>query len=173
MPRMADFRIEHVFNCSQETYWDKVFYDEEYNRRMFFDALGFNDFKVVTEEDTPKGKRRIIDAVPDMSDLPGAIKKVVGDGIGYREEGDFDRSAFKVATKVTPNKLADKISIEGELSTEPAGDDKCKRVFTAKVKVKMFGIGGMMEKRILEDLKDSYTKAAKFTNDFLAEKNLK
>lgn len=169
---MADLRIEHTFNCSEDTYWDKVFYDEEYNKRMFLDALGFHEFKVVSLEDTSNGKRRVVEATPEMGDLPGPLKKVVGDGIGYREEAELDRSAKRLTTKVIPNKMGDKIKIEGVIHTEPAGDNKCKRIYTAKVNVKMFGVGGMMEKRILDDMKKSYATAASFTNEFLKEKGL-
>jgi len=40
------------------------------------------------------------------------------------------------------------------------------------VTAKMFGIGGMIEGRILADIKQSYDKAAEFTNRWIREKGL-
>jgi len=28
---MVEMRVEHVFNCSEDTFWDKVFFDDEFN----------------------------------------------------------------------------------------------------------------------------------------------
>jgi hypothetical protein len=73
---------------------------------------------------------------------------------------------------VKPNALADKLSIKGEMWTEPAGEGKIRRIFKADVTCKIFGIGGMIEKRIVSDLEKSYDKAAQFTNQYIAENSL-
>lgn len=168
---MERIRVEHTFNCTEDTYWTKVFFDDEYNRRLFLDALSFEKFSVASLTDTATGKRRVVDAVPKLDDLPGPLKKVIGDGIGYRETGEFDAARKRVKTTVVTSKLSDKIQIEGELWTEALGD-RCKRVFECRVTAKIFGIGGMIEKRVCQDMEQSYATAAKFTNEFIAEKGL-
>ena len=169
---MAQARIEHTFNCSEETYWSKVFFDEEYNRRLFKDALGFPVWKEVSREDRGDEIRRVIEVVPKLGDLPAPLKKLVGEGIGYREEGVFDKKTRRYKVTVVPNKLADKLTITGEISIEPAGDKKCKRIYNTKVEAKIFGIGGMVEKRVISDIEHGYGAGAKFTNEYLAEKGL-
>lgn len=169
---MATFKTEHTFNCSEDTYWDEVFPDEEFNRRLFMDELGFTAYEVKVFEDTPKGKRRVIEATPDLGEMPGPMKKLVGDGVGYREESELDRESKRMQVKVIPSKLADKIKMEGVFFTRSAGEGKCTRVFEMDVNVKIFGVGGMVEKKILDDLAQSYDKAAKFTNAYLEEKGL-
>ncbi len=168
---MERIRIEHTFDCTEDTYWTKIFFDEEYNRRLFLDALSFEKFSVVSLTDTPTGRRRVVDAVPKLDDLPGPLKKVIGEGIGYRETGEYDAAKNRVKTTVVTSRLSDKIQIEGELWTEGAGA-KCKRLFECRVTAKIFGIGGMIEKRVCQDMQQSYATAAKFTNAFIAEKKL-
>src|SRR5688500_17961642 len=51
MRAMAEARIEHVFNCSEETFWTKLFFDQEYNRRLFTEELAFPVWKEVSKED--------------------------------------------------------------------------------------------------------------------------
>jgi hypothetical protein len=73
---------------------------------------------------------------------------------------------------VEPSSLKGKLSISGTITCEPAGDSKCRRVYETTIEAKVFGVGGMIEKRILQDVEKSYAEAAVFTNKFIAEKGL-
>ena len=169
---MADVVIEHTSNCSEDTFWDKIFFDEEYNQRMFKEALEFPHYEVTKSEDGDKEVRRTVNVVPKLGPMPGPVKKLIGDGLGYEEEGVYDKATRKYSIKITPNKLADKINITGKMYTKPEGDGKLKRVFECSVNAKIFGIGGLLEKQIIGDMQTSYAKAAEFTNKFVAEKGL-
>jgi hypothetical protein len=169
---MAETRIEHVYNCSEDTFWNKLFLDEEYNRRLFKDALGFPVYDVTESKETDTEVRRSIKAVPKLGPMPGPLKAVIGEGIGYVENGVLDKKARRYTSDITPNKLADKVTIKGAMTTQPKGDNKCLRVFECKVNAKIFGVGGMLEKRVISDMQESYAVAAEFTNKYIAEKGL-
>ena len=53
---MADARIEHIFNCSEDTFWNKLFLDEEYNRRLFKEALEFPVWKEAPRQERGDGQ---------------------------------------------------------------------------------------------------------------------
>ncbi|HLV67022.1 MAG TPA: DUF2505 family protein [Polyangiaceae bacterium] len=170
---MPDFRVEHRFDCSEDTYWGRLFFDEEYNRRLFLEYLKFSVFRE-TKRDERDGKvHRVVEAAPPVGDLPGPLKAVVGEGIGYEERGVFDPSRKTYTVEVVPNRLADKIHVKLELSTRPDGPDHCIRVAQGSVSAKIFGVGGLLEKRLIADLEKSYSKSAVFTNRFVAEKGLR
>ncbi len=169
---MADVRIEHIYNCNADTFWDKIIFDDEYNRRLFKEALEFPHYEVTKSEDGEKELRRTVNVVPKLGPMPGPVKKLIGDGLGYEEEGVFDKAARRYKIKITPNKLADKMKIEGVLYVEPKGEGKVNRIFECSVNVKIFGIGGLVEKQIIGDMQNSYAKGAEFTNKYLAEKGL-
>jgi hypothetical protein len=170
---MADVRIEHTYDCSVDTFWNEIFFTEEYNRRLFKEALGFPVWELKKNEDKGERVERIVDVVPKLADLPAPIKKVVGENVGYREEGVFDKQARRYRINIVPNKLGDKLTVKGELWVEPVGEGKCKRIFDAVVSAKIFGIGGMIEKRLITDMQESYAAGARFTNKYIAEKGLK
>lgn len=172
MRLMAKARIEHIINCSAETFWNRIFFDEEFNRRLFLETLGFESYEQASFDETDREIRRVVDAVPQVQDLPGPLKKFAESGLGYREKLAFDKSAQRGKVEVEPQSLKGKLHIRGELYTEPAGEGRCKRVYDATVEAKVFGVGGMIEKRILGDIQDSYGKAAEFTNRYIAEKGL-
>lgn len=167
-----NIRVEHTFSCSEDTFWDKVFFDEEYNRRMFLEALRFPYYKELSREDRGDHIVRVVEVEPALGDLPAAIQKVVGEGLRYKEEGRFDKKSRHYSIRIVPSRLADKMNVDGEIFSQPAGDGQFKRIFTAAVSVKIFGVGSMIEKRLVSDLKRSYDLGAQFTADFLREKGL-
>ena len=115
---------------------------------------------------------RTIEASPPIGDLPGALKAVVGDSAGYEERGVFNKKTHRYRVQVVPNRMSDKISVVVEMWTEPSGDGQCKRFAKATATAKIFGVGGMLEKKMLSDLERSYEKSASFTNTYVAEKGL-
>jgi len=169
---MADTRIEHIYNCSEDTFWNQIFFDQEYNRRLFKEALEFPVYEQTEFKETDSEVRRSIKVVPKLGPMPGPLKAVIGEGIGYVENGVLDKKTRRYTIDITPNKLADKVTIKGKMFTEPKGDGKCNRVFECTVTAKIFGVGGMLEKRVLSDMQESYAKGAKFTNEYIAEKKL-
>ncbi len=169
---MADFRFEHTFNCSQETFWSKVFLDEEYNRRLFLERLKFSQWRELERQEKDGKLHRVVEAAPPVGELPGPLKSVIGDNAGYQERGVLDHERHHYSVTVVPNRLADKISVRLEISTTADGPNRCRRLVQGSVNAKIFGVGGLLEKKMIADLDKSYTKSAEFTNAFLAEKNL-
>lgn len=166
---MPELEIRHVMDCDVDTYWKCVF-DEEYNRRLYKDALHFRDFKILDQKETPDGgKSRKLHLNPPAADLPAPVAKVVGD-LSWQEEGSLDPKTKRYRFKITPASLPDKTHISGEVWCEPRGDKKCERIARINVEVKIFMVGGLVEKRIAEDTKKSYEGAVKFTNEFVKEK---
>jgi len=161
--------IIHTLDLSEENFW-KLFLDEKYNQDLFCGYLKFPLWRVASLEDGPTEMKRVIEVEPFLGDLPSAIKSVVGDSIRYREEGRLDKAKQRYFVKVVPAKLADKLNVQGEQSTEALPDGRTKRIFQAEITVKIFGVGGMIEKRIAADLARSYDLGAKFTNRYAAER---
>jgi hypothetical protein len=168
---MADARIVHDIQGSEDTFW-KLFFDKEYNEALFLKALGFDSWKVVSQEEGADGVERVVDVVPKIGDLPGPLKNLVENGVGYRERGTYVRTEHSMKMAVVPTIMADKLTISGVLRTERTGDKSCRRIYDAVVNAKVFGIGGMIEGRIMQDIKASYEKAAEFTNAWIREKGL-
>ena len=169
---MATLEVQHSFNCSEATFWDRIFLDPEYNERLFKTELKFPVWREVSREERGGALHRVLEIVPYVGELPAALKAVVGEGIGYEERGILERAAGRYKVEVVPNRMAEKISVKVEMSTQADGDNRCRRKARAEAIVKIFGVGGAIEKRLLSDLERSYQKSADFTNRFIAEKGL-
>jgi hypothetical protein len=169
---MPSFRVENVFDCSQDTFWEKVFFDAEYNRRLFYDELHFTEWQELEQKDEGERVRRRVRAVPPTGDLPGPLKAAIGNGAGYEETGVFVRATNRYDARVRPNVLGDKVTVELVFRTEPVDEQHCRRIVDGTVVAKVMLIGGMLEQRMMSDLTRSYEKSAVFTNRFVAEKKL-
>jgi uncharacterized protein DUF2505 len=169
---MKERRIEHVYDCSAEVFWNQIFLDEEYNRKLFLDELHFSVWKVLRSEERGNELHRVIEATPPLGDLPGALKRLLSDGLGYEEHGVLDRAQKRYRLEVKPRSLANKLTIQGELTTQHISDRSCRRVYVARADARVLGVGGMIEQRLLDDIEKSYNKSAVFTNRWIAEHGL-
>jgi hypothetical protein len=166
---MPQRRIEHTFECDADTFWSEVFFNDEYNQKLFLERLKFERWVVVERTETADGFRRVIEAVPSVGDLPGPIKALLENGVGYREEGEYSRSKSHYSVRVTPSSLADRVQVTGQMDVEDLGGGRCRRVYLADVTARVRFVGGMLEKRILDDIERSYEKSAKFTESWLRD----
>jgi hypothetical protein len=169
---MTDVRIAHRFDCSEMTYWDRIFFDDDFNRSMYLQHLQFQHWEVVERRETDTTLTRVISVVPKVGDLPGAIKSLIGDNLTYREEGSFDKRSRRYRINVVPSMMDDKVSVKGETWVEEISPTQCNRIFVAQVAVKVFGVGGIIEKRIIADLQLSYNAGAVFTAEYLKQHGL-
>jgi Protein of unknown function (DUF2505) len=169
---MKERRIEHTYACSAEVFWNQIFLDDEYNRKLFLEELHFESWRVVSSEERGAEIHRVIENVPRLGDLPGPLKRLLEGGVGYEERGVLDRAAQRYRLEVTPRSLANKLTISGELSTTPLTERSCRRIYVARVEARVFGLAGLIEDRLLGDIEKSYNKAAVFTNRWIAAKGL-
>jgi Protein of unknown function (DUF2505) len=164
-------RIEHTFPCTEETFWG-LFLSTEYNHALFKDYLRFPVWRVGSQRTEGTVIHRVIEVEPHLGDLPGPIKKVIGDNFGYKEDGAYDVAARRYKVRVVPNRLSDKILVNAEQSTEPGPGGTCRRIFRATIDVKIFGIGNLIEKKIAADTTHAYEVGADFTTRYLHQHDL-
>lgn len=170
---MKERRIEHVYDCSAEVFWKQIFLDEEYNRKLFLGELRYGAWKVLRSEERGNELYRVIEASPPLpGDLPVVLKKLLSDGLGYEEHGVLDRAKQRYRVDVKPKSLASKLTITGDLSTEPLSERSCRRIYVARAEARVLGVGGTIEQRLLDDIEKSYNKSAVFTNRWIAEHQL-
>ena len=169
---MPEVTLRHEIDTDEDTFWSKIVFDEAFNKKLYEGALKFPKWQLLdSKEDDNKITRRV-QVDPPMGDLPGPVKKVIGDKLGYVEEGSFDKKAKRYSFKVTPSTMAEKTKVSGELWVEKIGDKKLRRLCKISVEVKVFVVGGMVEDRIMADLRSSYDNSTKFTNDYIKENGL-
>jgi Protein of unknown function (DUF2505) len=166
---MAEITLRHDIDTDEETYWWKVVFDESFNKKMYEGALKFPKWQLLEMNDGPDVLTRRVQVEPPVGDLPGPVKKVIGDRLSYIEEGTFDKKTKRYRIKVTPSTLTDKTKINGEMWCEPREGNKVTRICRMSVEVKVFMVGGLVEDKIVADLRASYEQGTTFTNSYVRE----
>jgi len=168
----TSFTVRDVFNTDVDTYWDEIFFDAEYNERIYREALGFKSFSIL-EQSGEKGQRRTRSMRTEpAADAPAVVRKLIGDSLSYTESGVFDPATKIWTYTITPSAMSEKLKIGGRLWAEPQGDKKIVRVVEIGIEAKIFGVGKAIEAFVEKTTRDSYVKATEFTNRFIAEKGL-
>jgi hypothetical protein len=168
---MQEIELRHEMDCDPDTYWEKCILSDDYNRRLFLEGLKFPSYKLLEQKDDGNTVLRRAQVEPALVGLPGPLKKAIGDSMSYVEEATFDRTTKRYRFTTTPmGSLKGKASTSGEMFCEKLGDKKCLRISKLRVEVKVFMVGGLLEDRIVSDLKSSYAKAAEFTSAYVKEK---
>ena len=165
------FTVRHVFHTDLDTYWNEIFFSPEYNDRMYNEALGFKGFSVLDLTGEPGGKRTRTLRMEPTAEAPAVVRKLIGDSLTYTENGTYDPETRVWTYAITLSKLSDKVTINGRLWAEPVANG-VERFAEINIEVRVFGVGGAVEKFIEKTTRDSYVKASKFTNDYIREKGL-
>lgn len=169
---MPEVTMRHEIDTDEDTYWAKCVFDADFNKKMYIDALKFPQWKLLDSKDDDAKIWRKVQVDPPTGHMPGPVKKVIGDRLSYVEDGTFDKKTKRYAFKVTPSTLADKTTVAGEMWVEKLGDKKIVRHTKISVEVKVFMVGGLVEDRIIADLRSSYDKGTAFTNQYIKENGL-
>jgi hypothetical protein len=164
---MSTFRVTHEINCNVETFW-KIFFNKEFNEKLYREGLGFPEFSVVSQEETETSIRRKCAGRPKLN-MPGPVMKLLGDGFRYTEEGTFDKAIKIWRWKMTPSTLAEKLRQEGTLKVEALGDNKCRRTAELINEAKVFGIGGLLESSAEKSLREGWDQSAIYMNNWIAK----
>jgi len=159
------FDFAHTFkNITLEKY-EELFFDEAFNEAM--KPVAELKSREMLEKREENGKIiRKIRVVPSRN-FPGPVKKLMGDGeLSYMEDNSFDKVTHVLDWRSKTSVLTDKIKMSGQIifSQSPAG---VQRRVTGEVSVSVFGLGGMVEKLIVDNIRETYDKIATFTQKWI------
>jgi hypothetical protein len=166
------FTIRDVFNTDVDTYWSRIFFDPEYNERLYKEGLDFAGYELIELTGEPGERRTRKLRTEPKSDAPAVVRKLIGDSLTYTETGQWDPAKKLWTYSIVTSKLADRLRIGGRLWAEPKGDKKMERVAEIEIEVKILVGSGTIEKFIEKTTRESYVKATAFTNQFIADKGL-
>jgi hypothetical protein len=166
------FTIRNVFETDVDTFWNRVFFDDEYNRRLYMDALAFKRFEVLSQTGGPGETRTRTMVTEPKTEAPAVVQKLVGGSFSYTEQGSWDPRTKIWTYAITTSKLSDKVKVGGRYWCEPLGDKRLERVCEIELEVKVFGVGGVIEQFMEKTTRESYEDTTRFTNAFIREKGL-
>ena len=166
------FTVRDTFHTDEDTYWNKIFFDLDYNKELYVKTLKFGSYELLDRKDEGGGNFNKRTRIEPPLDAPMVIKKLVGDSLSYIEDGRFDAGTRRWKYNMLPSKMADKVTIKGELWVEKKGDKLIDRVCTVEVETRIFGVGSVFESFLEKQTRDSYRLVAAFTEQYIKTNGL-
>lgn len=162
-----EFTLEHRFAIDRETYINEVYFNKGLGKEMD-QALGLGTKELIEESDTDEIFKRV-NLVRPQKDLPRAARKVMGDkGLGYFETTIHHKGQHRLEWKMKTEMMPDRVFGGGEVLLLEDGEGTIRRV-SGEIHCKMFGVGKMIEKTVIENIRESYDKAAACTHAWIAK----
>ena len=163
---MLNFTLEHEIDCSEERFWE-LFLEPGFTRDMIVEGLGFARCDVGPLKDAGDTQTRAMQVTPKLV-LPAAVAKILGPRLGYTEAGVWHPEAQRWRYDLQLSVLSDRIRLGGDVTTKPLGEDKCIRISTHEVNIKIFGVGSLAERAAETNMVDGWDKSAVWMNRQLA-----
>lgn len=159
------FSVEHlIYNIGIAEY-ERIFFDETLNINLC-NALKL-DRTLLQRNITDKILTRSVRIIPDRQ-IPSPIAKILRtEQISYIEDITYTMGGFEGSFNIISSIMTDKVQSYGTFAFKRQGSHIL-RVVSGDVKVKIFGVGALVERFIVADIERSYSQAAHFTNQWLA-----
>ena len=156
--------LTHPLPASSDAVWQLVFSDE------FSSALdqrtGVRREKVADE--LKSGKQHTSFRIVHSEPLPKVAAKAMGSNtLVYFQDQVIDEATKTVHWRVRLPSLGSKIQASGTYRLEAVAD-RCQRVVSGDISVRIPLIGGRVEKEIVKKLSASYDDSAKFIRQWLS-----
>ncbi len=158
--------VHHTINCAPADFW-ALYFDPAFTRRLHLEGLGATSVEVVSEDGGAGGAVRRQLRYGQRPDAPGPVRKLFGDEVVTTEDGVFDPQAGVWRFTLTPGKLADKTTLHGTMRLTEQSAGSSDQEFTLEAKVRILGVGAIVEKFIERQARESQAKAAAFINAHL------
>jgi hypothetical protein len=163
------FSTEATFRGITLEQFEKLYFDEEFNIAMCKDN---NLARTVLKRESDDEKlHRELRIGPDR-ELPAALKKVLkSDRLEYTEKLDYRWGSNRASWETIPSVFANKVDARGSIVFRevPGG---VLRIADGVIKVKILGVGGVVEKLVIADVEKSFTNAATFTQRWIDDGKL-
>lgn len=157
--------LRHSFSCDAETLW-RLTDSDEFEARL---AEASNTTREIVERRHENGEHYRRLRISVNRDLPSPMRKVLGsDTIRYDQETWRRDGENTLRWSITPMVLQGRFHGEGltRIESEPSGG--CARIIEGELTVKVPIIGRKMEERLVNDVAQSYARAAEILRDMLA-----
>lgn len=163
------FVASHTFRVPSPGALAELYFDEPFNEALC--ANGKLRRELLSLQREGDLLRRAVRVEPERT-LPASAAKWLGaERFGYVEHMAFDFAALHGTWRIEPALLGEKIHSSGTLSFV-ATPDGAQRKVEGEFKVKVFGLGGTIERFVVGDVEKSYDEAAAFTARYLLERPL-
>lgn len=154
--------IEQIYDCDTKEYFESFFNGESRSDREIkgAGAVSFNLLKSHTDGEVWSHVAESIHPV----NAAAPVKKIFGETTRLEEHATWRQGTNTIELSYVPEKMKDKISVKGSLEAQSTADGKTRITMDLDVKVKIFGVGGLVEKLVAKEFPEAFAKDCEYFN---------
>jgi hypothetical protein len=157
--------LSYTLACTPEAFW-ALYFDPDFAVRLHLEALGSTAAEVLSQEgDLDTGLVRTL-RYSQKPNAPGPVRKIFGEEIVSTEVSTFTPATSTTSFTMTPGTMADKTHIDGSIALRRDGDQTLEQ-FALEARVKIFGVGPVVERFIEHTARDVQEKSVAFMRELL------
>lgn len=164
---MQEISVRYALPCSGSTYWRCVF-DDEYNRRYYYDVLKYRRFDAVSLEERAGIVHREFFLDPSPARLAGPLAKLAG-ALAWTEVAEYDPASRRMKLRFITNLWRERLDVRGEMWCDDQHEGTTLQA-QFRVKLSVPVLGPLVEPLLVQELQRSFDKLADFTREFVNEK---
>ena len=160
------FRCSSKYEMTVDTFWNDIFFDDDFNQYLYHESLGFPRFEVVEFERFEDGMiKRLIKAYPRI-DVPRPLQRVLGNNIHYYERGEYDPRTRHWKCSIEIPRLSSKLKITSDMWLVDDARGGSVRHVDFDVQIRLLGMGRILGRFTRMSLEETYGEAARHTNEW-------
>lgn len=163
---MLTVRCSHRLACVADEFW-RVFFDPDYNRRLFREILFYPAYEVLEQHETDLEIRRKVAAEPHVV-IPGPLRKLVAGGLRYVEDGTFDKRERTWHWTLASGSFAARVHYAGTIEARPAVNGSCERLAEATITARAPAFTGLFERIARDRFHEVMEASARYVEQWLA-----
>ncbi len=152
---------EHRIACSPARFFELMF-DPDFSQRLNREGMAVDAYEIL-ERDVSGPTWRLRARVTPKDNMPGFLKKLIGASFSYEEVLTHQAGSDRASATMIPSAMRDKTRLSYEVRVTPDGD-ACKRAMDWEVEIKVFGLGGQIEKFALSEIERGMEASARYYN---------
>lgn len=158
------FSREHRIEVSKSRFFELMF-QTEFMRRLNVEAMKVQSYESLERKvEAPRWSMK--NRITPQDNMPGFIKKLIGGGFYYEEIVTHDVGSDTASGNMTPNVMKDKLRMGYTIRLVDAGENAVRRIMEWEVEVKVFGLGGQIEKFAAGEIERGMDSSATFMNQY-------
>ena len=152
--------LTYGWDCTPAQFW-ALYFDSDFTVRMHLEALGSTSAEVVNlDGDLSTGLVRTL-RYGQKPNMPGPVRKIFGEEVVTTEVSTFDPAASTSTFTMAPGTMAEKTQIDGAIALS-VEDGATVETFSLDARVKIFGVGPIVERFIEHQAREAQDKAVEF-----------
>jgi len=163
--RECDISLE--IDCRPDRFW-RLYFDDGFTHDSFVHGLGWEAPMITELREDELEIVRHVSAVPKL-EVGGRVGKLIGDKLGYREQGRFVRDTGEFHFRHQTNIFGDRLELGGRMWGDAMTGERMRWRTRLTIHCTIPAIGGLIERAVEHNVDKSWPACARYWNRWLAE----